>query len=466
MHKLYYKPEGAWVGDIMPYARDGKFYLYDQRDNRNPAPLPFCEPFGWDLVCTSDFVRFEDFGEAIKKGGENDKDQFIFAGSVFEAEGKIHAFYTGYNRNWEKEGKTSQVLLHAYSEDFKNWTKSSELIMLEPQEGYDKGDWRDPWVVWNEEKQEYLLILGTRLEGPKTQQTGRLVSFTSKDLKNWSFQGDFWAPNKYTMFEMPDLFKMGGWWYLVYTEYSDKSKTRYVMSKSIDGPWITPEDDAFDGRTYYAARTAFDGQRRVLFGWVATKENDDDLGNFQWGGTFVPHEIYQRKDNTLGVKPVDSLWNSFKGHKTISDKVIVAKNGRSEEVLIENTGTFYSFESTIKFDSNVRDFSLRLFKDVKTDESYEFLFSIVDEQLIFDKNPCFPWFQLMNKGLDRPIKLKSDTEYNLKLIVDGTVFTIYIDGVALNVRGYKNLGTDLAISVSEGQVELKDTVYSNEVNNK
>ena len=43
MHKVYYQPEGIWVGDIMPYGEDGTFYLYHQRDTRNPEP--FGEPF-------------------------------------------------------------------------------------------------------------------------------------------------------------------------------------------------------------------------------------------------------------------------------------------------------------------------------------------------------------------------------------------------------------------------------------
>ncbi|BDP77711.1 hypothetical protein EfmAA242_19390 [Enterococcus faecium] len=34
-------------------------------------------------------------------------DQFIYAGSVFEANGKVHAFYTGYNREFLAQGKTS-----------------------------------------------------------------------------------------------------------------------------------------------------------------------------------------------------------------------------------------------------------------------------------------------------------------------------------------------------------------------
>ena len=41
MHKVYYQPEGIWVGDIMPYGEDGTFYLYHQRDTRNPEPSEY-----------------------------------------------------------------------------------------------------------------------------------------------------------------------------------------------------------------------------------------------------------------------------------------------------------------------------------------------------------------------------------------------------------------------------------------
>lgn len=459
---LYYQPKGFWVGDIMPWAKDGTFYLYDQRDNRNPGP--FGEPFGWSLATTKDFVHYEDHGTAIEKGGEDAVDQFIYAGSVFEADGKGHAFYTGYNRNWEREGKVSQVLLHAYSDDLIHWTKSDKLVELVPQPGYDSQDWRDSWVIWNEEKREYLLILGARLEGPKSKMSGRLVHFTSKDLENWTFKGDFWAPNKYTMFEMPDLFKMGDYWYLVYTEYSEQSKTRYAMSKSIDGPWEIPADDAFDGRPYYAARTAFDGKRRVLFGWVATKENENDMGNFEWAGAFVPHEIYQREDYTLGVKPVESMWQAFTDQEDLGSQTLQAEAALSEVLLKENIADCFAFETTVKFSSDTRGFSLRLFKDDETDESYEFSFSLVDREMSFDKSPCWPWYQMMNKGLQRPLQLKANTEYHLKLVVDNSIFTVYIDGVALNVRGYQHFGRRLTMTVFDGELSLQDARYSDTIN--
>ena len=55
MYQLYYQPEGIWVGDIMPYGKEGQFYVYHQRDTRNPGP--FGEPFGWALATTKDFTK-------------------------------------------------------------------------------------------------------------------------------------------------------------------------------------------------------------------------------------------------------------------------------------------------------------------------------------------------------------------------------------------------------------------------
>lgn len=460
-HKLYYQPQGVWVGDIMPYAKGGKFYIYHQRDTRNPGP--FGEPFGWALATTKDFVNYEDFGESLKHGNDDEADQFIYAGSVFEANGEIHAFYTGYNREFLKEGKNSQVLLHAKSDDYINWEKSEESLKLSPQPGYDNRNWRDPYVIWDDDNEEYLLILGSRTAGDKRQQTGKLVKFTSKDLVNWKFNGDFWDPKLYTMFEMPELFRIGEWWYLIYSEYSDKNKILYRMSKSLNGPWIAPKDDAFDGRAYYAGRTAFDGNRRVLFGWVPTRDQEDDLNNYLWGGTFVPHEIYQREDFTLGVKAVDDLWNAFINRKSLENFTISTTDTRQEKTVARDTGTLFSYETKLKISEGTRGFSIRLYKDEEMDESYEYRFLLPENKLTFDKNPCYPWFQLMDKGLERPVFLEAVKEYTMQVIVDDTIMTLYIDGVALNARVYKKPGMSIGITVTDGTVEFYGATISTEL---
>ncbi|HYI56318.1 MAG TPA: hypothetical protein VEX57_20290, partial [Microlunatus sp.] len=308
VHQLHYQHPGTWFGDCMPVFADGAFQLFHQRDTRRPGP--FGEPFGWALVRTTDFVGYEDLGEVVERGADGAQDQFIFAGSVLAARGGYHAFYTGFNRDYAAQGRAAQVLMHAVSDDLVSW-RTIEGELVPPRPGYDPDNCRDPFVLHDEENQRWVMILGARGDEDAMGASGRTVWFTSTDLEHWSFEGDFWAPGLYTMHEMPDLFRAGDRWYLLTTEYSDRSKTVYRSSPSLRGPWSAPADDAFDGRAYYAARSASDGEHRYLFGWVATKEGEQDVGGWQWGGTLVVHQVRPRPDGSLAVAIPETVRGAF-----------------------------------------------------------------------------------------------------------------------------------------------------------
>lgn len=206
MQKIFYQPNGLWFGDCMPFFKDGVYYLFHQRDTRKPKPLT--DPFGWSLVTTKDFVTFEDYGEVIPHGGKDDIDQFIYAGSIIQGVHEQLALYTGHNRQAKLAGKTSEVLMVASSDDLVHWKKSGEAAKLVPQAGYDKNDWRDPFVIYDQERGKYVLVLGARKPASKKKPTGRLVYFESSDLQDWEFMGDYWANDEFNMIEMPDIFEM------------------------------------------------------------------------------------------------------------------------------------------------------------------------------------------------------------------------------------------------------------------
>ena len=462
MHHLFYQPAGYWFGDCMPFYHDGTFYLFHQRDTRNPGP--FGEPFGWALACTTDFVHFADLGEALAPGGDNAQDQFIFAGSLFESNGVFYALYTGFNRDFPQQGKPSQVLMLATSADLLTWTKTAEHL-VSPQPGYDPDEWRDPFVFWHAETQAYVMILGARKRDGKKIRTGRTVAFTSADLHQWDFNGDFWAPNLYYMHEMPDLFRIGDTWYLLTTEYSDKCKTNYRMSATLGGPWTAPLDDAFDGRAYYAARSASDGAKRYLFGWVPTKEQDDDLRNWQWGGTLVVHEVYQRADRTLGVKAPTGVANAFAHQERLIDLAMTlrAQDGCTDVYLTRTTGDLFKFEATLAFTADTRSFGIRLFEDEPSGDAYAFSFEIGEHRVSFDRTPNLPWFRYQNKGLERPLRLEAQRSYTIQIIVDATIATLYVAGVALSTRMYAKAGQALAIYVVDGTLTLDSAVLETEL---
>lgn len=458
--KLYYQCPGAVCGDFMPFGKDGTFYLYYLKDTRKPRDQK--EPFVWDLVTTRDFVHFEEQGTAIPGSGPDDQDRDIISGSVMEGLGKYHAFYTGANMSFPEKGLPSQVQMHAVSDDLVHWTKDPAL-RIPPQPGYDSSDWRDPFVFWDPEEERYVMLFGGRKEGPKTQQTGRTLWCVSQDLENWEFMGDFWAPGLYTMHEMPDLFYENGWWYHIITEYSHRSKMIYRMSKSLRGPWLASKDDAFDGRAYYAGRTFSMDGKRILFGWVPYKAGDEDQGQFQWGGVLVPHQLCQREDGTLGCAMPDTVRAAFAEGAPLPDVILPAAESRQQALLDGDAGDFFKLELDVSFQEGVSSFGLRFFENQETGESYQYFFHVGENRLVFEKNPNWPWPDSEDMGQERPICLEPGKTYHIDLIVDDTVATLYVDGVALNARAYRKFGRGLGVFATDGTVELKNITLSRDL---
>ena len=58
----------------------------------------------------------------------------------------------------------------------------------------------------------------------------------------------------------------------------------------------------------------------------------------------------------------------------------------------------------------------------------------------------------MNLGLERPITLVPGEKYHVVLLVDGSIATLYVDGVAMNARMYQKEGEELCLFVSGGNL--------------
>ena len=84
MARLYYQSPDAVCGDFMPFGEEGTFYLFYLRDPR-VGGRSMGKPFGWDLLKTKDFVHYEDLGNAIPHGTDEEQDQYVFSGSVIKA---------------------------------------------------------------------------------------------------------------------------------------------------------------------------------------------------------------------------------------------------------------------------------------------------------------------------------------------------------------------------------------------
>ncbi|MGN8027133.1 family 43 glycosylhydrolase [Microbacterium sp. 22242] len=307
---VFFRPEDGWVGDVIPFSRDEVLHLWYLFDDRAvpKSGMP------WHLVTTTDLVHFSEQGVAVPSGGPDAEDFNVYTGSVVvDDEGVAHLFSTAQNPERRgSDGRSLQLVAHATSADgVLDWVKHPDLTFGAP-EGYEPGDWRDPFVFRDGDGDGWRMLVAARHDDGPDRRRGTIAQLKSADLRTWAPVEPFWDPRRYIAHECPDVFRWGEWWYLVYSEFSDAFCTRYRRARSLEGPWLMPpRDDAVDSRAFYAAKTVERDGRRFFVGWIATREGDSDDGAWQWAGAMSVLEARQNDDGTLAFQLPGELLASF-----------------------------------------------------------------------------------------------------------------------------------------------------------
>lgn len=458
--EFFYRPEGAWAADFIPLFYNGKFELFFLLDWRNMETKGEGTP--WYRVTTNNFVEFTEQGEMLPRGTINDQDLYVFTGSAIYTKNRFHIFYTGHNPHLREQGKPEQGVMHAVSDDLRTWKKLTAETFFAPTDRYEKNDWRDPFVFWNEEEGKYFMLLAARNKEGIPRRKGLTACCSSADLVIWKTEEPFYNPGLYFTHECPDLFKMGEWWYLIFSEFTDKVRTRYRMSRSWKGPWITPERDDFDGHAFYAAKSASDGNQRFLFGWNPTREGEKDDGNWQWGGNLVVHEIIQEKNGQLAVKLPERILNAFKASQAIVFKKGSGSWSYNNQVLaLEAANSFAvasagelpglaAISATINFKDVNGSFGIYLYGSADFEKCYYLRFEPSMQRLVFDKWPRTHSEVNQFAELERPLHLSPNKEINFYLLIEGNKGVIYVnDKIAMNFRAYDNTDLEWGFFTSE-----------------
>lgn len=305
-------PAERSIGDVMPFYHNGEyhmFYLLNATSNDN---------INWEHAVSTDLIHWKHLPPAIRFD-PNDKlgpeGGCMFTGSIVSRDGIFHAFYTSWNPH---NPKGREFICHATSTDLITWTKHP-ADMIAPDgvhyANHQARDFRDPCVVWDEERGQYIMYINANKPGNSNFVYGIL---TSLDLKHWTqklpieeIPGD----------ECPDFFKAGDTYYM-------HGCNVYAFARHKDGPWQFPTYNKIDRRM--AAKRVFDGKRHVWFGgWLH-------------GPMSIPREVYEGPDGLLFAKPVDEIVNVFKDvYLSQGDlRISAGKSWRSEvpqDYLLEAT---------------------------------------------------------------------------------------------------------------------------------
>lgn len=431
MNNIFYQPDISVSADYIPYYENGTFYLFYLRDYRNIGQ--YGEGTPWFLITTTDFVHFEEHGEVLPRGSQEDQDLFVFTGSVTKIGTQYHIYYTGHNPHLRKKGLPEQAVMHAVSDDLLHWEKRPKDTFFAPT-GYGIHDWRDPFLLFDPKLQQWRMLLAARTEEGPSRRRGITAQCFSEDGLSWSVGAPFYTPGEYYTHECPDVFCIGDWYYLLFSEFSQEHVTRYRMSRSLEGPWLTPSDDRFDTCAFYAAKTVACEHSRYLLGWIATREGDSDDGLWQWGGCLAVHQLVQRTDGTLAVTiptHVSDAFSKTREHNAYLD-------GRYQ-LATENWGQLPAcckLVCAFRLSTNSGKVSLALAADKGISEGYFITLDFDRMHMYLDR-----WPRIVENGLEpglvRPFKRTDDGCYELQLLIDGTAACAYLNNeVALSFRMY------------------------------
>lgn len=305
----HHTPVYGWMNDPNGmFYKDGVWHLYYQY---NPYGSQW-ENMTWAHSTSTDLMHWENQGEVIQP----DALGTIFSGnSVVDKEntagfGKdvVIAFYTS--------AGNAQTQSIAYSTDngmsFKKYANNPIITS-------DVPDFRDPKVFWNDDLNQWNLILASGQQ---------MNIYSSKNLKDWKYESCFGEGygNHGGVWECPDLLKIGDKWVLICNINPGGpfggSATQYFVG-TFDGHKFTCESKPevtkwMDyGKDHYATVSFSNAPngRIVVLPWMSNWQYANQVPTQQFrSANGLPRDVSLYNYNGeeyVSVKPSPEVLNAF-----------------------------------------------------------------------------------------------------------------------------------------------------------
>ena len=465
----YFTPAVGRVGDPMPFydQQSGDFkvlYLQEFDNNMSHRFHPI-----W-AVSTKDGAHYESLGEIIPFGtNDYQQDAALGTGCAYEKDGTYYVYYTGHNGNCNNR----EVVMRATSSDFKTWTKDELWALNGPDFGYSGNDFRDPQIFVADDGLYHMLISTYPVNGGDPV----FAEFKSGDLQSWEHVGRIrmiWD----RMLECPDVFKMGDYWYLVYSESFRASwsrKVKYMMAPTFDelkrcfndGPkWPADgHEGVLDSRAFYAGKTASNGTDRYIWGWCPFRSGADlheknvnvgagDGNEPNWSGALICHKLIQHADGTLTLGAVPAMAAKYNQEQPLT---VMASNGATLSgidggatlsgddayVLYNRLGTCNHITFTVKTSNNWDKFGISFVRGTDSKKYYTIVVNPEDEN---HRKVNFEQEGEEGKGFieaadgywfERP----ADNIYSIDIYTDNSVLVMYVRSTSGRSQGENDVCT-------------------------
>ncbi len=283
---------GVNIGDCMPYAEENDptgryhlFYLYDRHHHASKWRLGAHQ---WAHASTADFKTWDAHPMAVEitEGWEGS----ICTGSVCRAGDRWYAWYAV-----RMADRSPARITYAVSEDCIHFRKCGSYFSM--PEGYEPTSARDP-MVFRLDGVYHMFVTTSRC----SDGSGCLAHLVNGKMAvdGWRDAGVVlaWAelctpedPARLRQPECPDYFRMGDYWYLV---FSIGGKARYGYAKEPFGPWTFPAENGIPCGSVPKSAVLPGTGRRIFVGFE---------GEGGYGGRLRAAEAFGNPDGTLRFAP-------------------------------------------------------------------------------------------------------------------------------------------------------------------
>lgn len=316
-------------GCIYWKGRYHMFYIYQEKGTH---------VFGH--ISSIDMIHWIQHPKALYPTNET-KVEGIFSGNCFiNKNGEATMIYHGVGQGNSISLSTDPLL--------NIWRQlPSNPIVPNPENGTaianepNRKEYKVPYASWDPygwvEDGTYYAIFGGQ----------RPAIFKAKELDKWSYVGDLFGSflphiSKNEDVSCPDFFNLGNKKVLLCISHN--LGCRYYI-----GTWkneqFFPESHSmmtFADNTYFAPESMLtpDG-RRVMWAWLFDARNKDEVQKSGWSGMMsLPRELFLKKDNSLGVRPIKELNNLRYNEKCYRNTMIGLLDikdckGDSKELMVE-----------------------------------------------------------------------------------------------------------------------------------
>lgn len=299
------------IGDVEIIEKDGLLHMFH-------LVIP-----NRDLVAhavSSDGLSWEAVAPALRTGDPGDwDDDMIRTVSVTEAGGRYVMLYGATCR---REGGREERVLTAVSNDLMKWEKLPGCIPADPRfyerldQNPDHVSWRDPKVFY-EDGVYYCLLCARAKHGPFLRR-GCVGLMKSTDLMKWEVCPPLFAPCAFYDLECPQLYKIGGLYYLIACVIEDQTQ-RYWVSQSLSGPFEPVGNPLLmPVWSHYAGRLARFQGRDVFACWTfALEDGPSPFGLPVARGHVIKYvpavlDVRQADDGSLFLCSPDA-WENYAG---------------------------------------------------------------------------------------------------------------------------------------------------------